>query len=60
LDEEVIDEVAVEEVVGGASFEALERLLAGRWLGVTAVLGDPTRSCSTRSTAVHGGSSGHY
>jgi hypothetical protein len=38
LDEEVIDELAVEEVAGGTGFGALRRLLTGRWLGVVARL----------------------
>jgi hypothetical protein len=45
MDEEVVDEVAVEEVAGSTGFGALRRLLTGRWLGVGAALGDPTRSC---------------
>jgi hypothetical protein len=51
LDEEVIDEVAVEEVAGGAGFRALRRLLTGRWLGVGAALGDPTWSCKADGEA---------
>jgi hypothetical protein len=38
---EVANEVAVEEVAGGVGFGALRLLLAGRWLGVEAGLGDP-------------------
>jgi hypothetical protein len=49
LDEEAIDEVVVEEVVGGAGFRALRRLHAERWLGVGAALDDPTRSCKATS-----------
>jgi hypothetical protein len=33
LDEAIIDEVAMEEVLGGGGFRTLRRLLAGWWLG---------------------------
>jgi hypothetical protein len=51
LHDEVVDEVAVEEVAGGAGFEALRQLLSGRWLGVGAVISDPTWSCKVDSEA---------
>jgi hypothetical protein len=44
--------VAVEEVAGGTGFEALWRLLAGRWLGIRAALGDPMWSYKADGKAV--------